>query len=84
MPANSNSGKGLVAISTGEQTATSAQAERHELTKALARIIELTDPPTVAAAPRGGISLSSLRRLIRRGEVEQIMLGRDVRVWRDA
>jgi predicted site-specific integrase-resolvase len=38
---------------------------------------------SVAAARRDGISVTTLRRIIRDGEVDQVVLGRDVKVWRD-
>ena len=36
------------------------------------------------AAARRGVSLATLQRLIERGEVERIVLGRDIRVWVEA
>lgn len=56
--------------------------ERRRLAEAVERILELTDTPAEAAARRR-LSVSNVHRMIRRGQMERIMLGRDVRVWRD-
>ena len=61
--------------------ATTEELDKQALEQAFATLLERTDTITEAAA-RHGISQQTLRRLIQRGEVERIMVGRDVRVWR--
>ncbi|OBF33262.1 hypothetical protein A5724_19530 [Mycobacterium sp. ACS1612] len=56
---------------------------RQELLRAHAELLDATDPLT-AAATRRGISLQTLRRRIKREEIEYIEVGRDHRIWRDA
>ena len=55
---------------------------RQELLHHFELLIEHTAPMTESAALRG-ISVYTLRRMIERGEVECVIVGRDLRVWRD-
>jgi excisionase family DNA binding protein len=60
---------------------THPEPDQHELTRALQLLLDRTDTMAEAAVRRG-VSHMTLRRLIDRGEVETIKLGRDIRVWR--
>ena len=63
-------------------TPTTHEQSNHELVDLAFEIIEDNTDTMEAAAARRGISLSTLRRRIKRGEIKQTIVGRDVRVWR--
>ena len=58
------------------------QPTRAELVRNFELLIERTSTPAEAAALRG-MSVDTVRRMIRRGELDQVLVGRDLRVWRD-
>jgi hypothetical protein len=58
-----------------------AQTTRAELIRNFDLLLERTAPLIEGAALRG-ISVYTLRRMITRGEVEPVLVGRDIRVWR--
>jgi excisionase family DNA binding protein len=55
--------------------------DRQALTTAYAELLEHTETITEAAARRG-ISHGSMRKKVERGEIEHIMVGRNIRIWR--
>lgn len=59
-----------------------SEPTRAELVRYHELLIERTSTPAEAAFLRG-VSVDTIRRGIRRGEIEQVQVGRDIRVWRD-
>lgn len=64
-------------------TRPATEERRRELAAALADLITVTESTTAYAA-RKGICEQTVRRMITRGQLEGIVLGRDIRVWADA